>query len=1185
MPPDGFDTISRWREAGEWWNYEPYRQIERRVNTLGILSEHITQAKSPASQFAGIENQSFVREDQKVDYQIRIKKLRDEKVKRAFGYKSDGELVVLTKAKQQSNFALLHTLSGYSFGKSTMLAEEIPGHCARYGIPAALLADTFSLTGVQEFTKMCAKAGIKPLIGATLEMETGGEIVLVAQTPRGFKNLSIIVTKCHLNQPRKHPLCLWEYLEGLTDDLICLTAGHRGVVNRLLIPRQFSRAKQCLEKLVSLFGILRVFVQVERTYQPWEISVNRNLLELAKELQVRAVAGGPITHAAMSHFCVQDILVCVESLCLIEEVTGRKPQRHEEQPQVTPWPQRHLNAENYIRPPNVYHELYADMPCLLANTMLIADACSENVLPSRTQLPKLYPDEEAVLRQVVHQGAIEHYRKLSPALHKRIQAELATVTRLGFAGHFLVAWDMCQWARNNHIVFSGRGSVIDSVLSYCLGFSRIDAHAHHLHFDRFLPSDGTKRPDIDIDFEAHRREDVRQYIVGKYGADRVSTVAAVGAYLTRGIIREVGKVMGLPEESIGYLAKRLHGSVSPAGLEEALQRRPELRGSTIDKERYRWVFRLAERMMDIPRNMRAHSSGVVISSEPICHTVPVMFSGAENVRIIQWDKRTAKHFFDKFDVLCLRGNDVLSGTEKAIQAQRPGFDVQKDVPIHDPETYRAMRSGATIGVPQSASPAMRQAHIRLRTQELTDASLVQAGIRPGVGGAVKINELIARRRGKPYTFSDPKLEQILGNTYGIIVFQEQVDQLLQAFAGYSPGEAEEARESIHKRRREGYAAQQKEIIVDRILAQGYAQSVAEEVYAYVSGFEGYGFAQGHALAFAEISVRSIWCQQNFPTEYFAALLNAQPAGYYGPPTLANEARSRGVKVLPPNINISMQSFLAEDVRSEQDPKIFLPSAGLRVGLDQIHGLSSEVKESIVRAREVAPYNDMFDFTARVQPERDELEALILCGALDTLHSNRRAMLWSIPSAQDFAAQYAKLRGSKLGSNQPTLPLLLTSPPLASGILDFNEAEKAIEERRYLDMDIERHLMSYERNRVLEKGGLTTYEVTQLSPDTECFAVGNPIRLRFPPTSSGKRVVFFDLEDETGLLNVTLFDKTYQQYGHALVCHPYVCVVGKTQDRDGHTAFLAERVYPYTPTFAGYPMESSLPIASSDFLVG
>jgi error-prone DNA polymerase len=1141
------EVIDRFRQTGRWWMHEPETEHEIFIDSKGNRKEKVTLLGTFHHSKEGQE--TVYQEDHREDIDLRIRKTRDEKVAKACGLIHSPQL---TLVQNRSHIGCLHTLSGYSFGLSSMLAEEIPALAANAGYSSALIADRFSLTGAYEFYNIARKVGIKPLIGASFELEEGGSIVLVAPSKRGYRNLSNLISECHLNEPRLFPLARREYLSRYSEDLICLTGGAQSPLNYYIGRREYSQAKSWLADLHLLYR--SIWVEIEYSFLPQELRVNRDLIELAEHLSLPVIAGGPKTHATKSHFPALDVLTCASYLSTIEGSTERKPKRAPDQPQTRYLPYRILNSERYLLDVFELKRRYQHVPNAIENTVRLADMCDDVVLPSRTKLPSLCENEAVELTRIVESKVASNAPK---SLVKRTQRELDRIRRLGFSGHFLVAADFCSWAKEQGIHFSARGSVVDSVVAYHLGFSRINAWEHKLHFDRFLPEDGTKRPDIDIDFEAFRRDEVRQYVSDKYGKDHVATVAAVGAYSTRGIIREVGKVMELPEETISYLAKRLHRGVSAEKLKASLSARPELRDSGIEPERYRWMIRLATRMTDVPRNMRAHSSGVVISSEPIRDTVPVQFSGAENVPIIQWDKRSAKFCFDKFDMLCLRGQDVLSDTEEQLRVRNLGFRMD-DVPIDDESSYYAMRQGQLIGIPQSASPAMRQAHIRMRTQNLTDASLVQAGIRPGVGGAVKINELIARRRGKPFSYDHPLLEEILGNTYGIIVFQEQVDLLLQEFGGYTSGEAEDIRESIFKKRREEFASSIRQEVLKKIVNRGFAQSIAEQVYELVSGFNGYGFAQGHALAFAEISMRCIYLQQNYPSEYFSALLNSQPAGYYGPATIANEARNRGVSILPVCVNRSLFDFAA------------LESA-IRVGLRQIKSLSQSTLEHILRHQ---PFENFHEFVEKSKISRDELEIMILSGALDSIHSNRRELLWSMKDALDWAK-------APLSS----LPLQFSAPPLNLGAGDFSMKEKSVLERRYLGLDIERHLVAYERDKVSHKGGMTAQQIQSSPPGLRTFAVGNPIRLRFPPTKSGRRVVFFDLEDETGLLNVTCFDDVYMRDGHAIVCSPYATVMGQTQDRDGHIAFLASRVFPYRPTLTEELNDPTLPIATADYLVG
>lgn len=1171
MRRDGIEILARWREAGAWWEGEKPLEVVRFRNENGITRERSRILASYQVEASQKEDDHSAKED----LSLRPRKMRDEKVARAMGY-TDSQAPLFRSVSQ--SYVPLHVQSGYTFGRSLLFARELPRRAAALGLPAIGIADRFSLAGAIEFARECFDVGVKPLIGATFELEEGGELVLFARDKFGYEQLSQLITECHLSQPRLFPMATWQLLEKYCRGLICLTGGDQGRLNRLVMGAKYEEAASHLKRLTSLYGTSQVFIEIERSYLPWEIQVNHHLIELSSRTGVRAVAGGLVTHAAPEQFFAQDVLVCADTLCQVEEIVGRKLPRDPSQPSVPITPDRGMNGERYLRDPQEMAHLFRDLPNLLEVTHEIADMCDRDVLPSRTRMPKLYPNSDQMFREIVLRNAVEKYSKYTRKIHQRLDHEIQRIIRLSFADHFLAMWDTCNWAKRQNILHSGRGSVVDSAVAYCLGLSRIDAIEHNLFFDRFLPEDGSKRPDIDIDFEARRRDDVRNYMIGKFGKERVATVAAFGAYNTRGIVREVGKALGLPTESLNYISKRIHGGVAPDRLQDAMQKRPELRDSGISQERLHWLFLLAKQLLDIPRNARAHSSGVVISDQPIATTVPVMWSaGAQgegeeacHLQIIQWDKRSAKHYLDKFDILCLRGQDVLSGTQSRIRQSDSSFQVEQ-ISLSDSDTYRTMRSGELIGVPQSASPAMRQAHIRLRTQDLTDASLVQAGIRPGVGGAVKMNELIARKRGKPFHFEHPDLEVILGITYGIVVFQEQIDQLLQTFAGYGSGEAEDIREEIHKRRREDYGEVIKDQVIARILDKGYTPEIAEHVFQLIAGFKGFGFAQGHALAFAEISVRSIYCQQQFPAEYFAALLDAQPAGYYGPCTLANEARSRGVTMLSPDINLSDSRFLVEDVRAKLDPKIVVPNSGIRTSLSQIAGLSKELVTRTVEQR-LEPYESVFDYVRRARPSRDELESLILAGCFDSLHPNRRQLLWSLPTIMEFGR--ASVESLDLGD-----------PQLAKDVADFVEAERAIRERKVLGMDIEHHLMLYERDLVAAKGGITSRDAQSLAHKQRAVVVGNPIRLRFPPTPSGKRVVFFDLEDEAGLLNVTCFDDAYQRDGHALVCSPYITVIGEAQWRDGHMAFLVRRMFPYDPQISRIVDMEELPVVKSDFLVG
>jgi len=669
------ELIAHWRESGEWWQGEAPREIIQFRDAQGVRREVIRDLVSP--DYANPSSPYI--EDHREEIALRPRKIRDEKVARACGLLPE-RIYQGALRTNTTPYAALHVLSGYAFGRSVLFAEEIPRLAAKLGIPAVAIADPFSLVGSVEFAFEASRMGVKPLIGASIETESGGELVLIARDKRGYETLSQLITASHLGEPRLFPLARDPVLDRHARGLLCLTGGDVGPLNRLVIGRRYAEAEALLSKLIERYGSDSVFVEIERSYLPWQHRTNQALLELAHRHGVLPVAGGIVTHATPEQFPAQDILVCSETLCTVDEVIGRKPRRDPSQPPIAEPPLRSLNAERRLRSPEEIGMLYADAPKLLENTLRVVERCDDDVLPSRTRLPRLFEDEPHALREIVAAGALERHRTIKRSLEQRLELELERIIRMNFAGHFLTIWDACRWAEDQGILFSGRGSVVDSAVAYCLGLSRIDAHAHGLHFDRFLPEEGEKRPDIDIDFEAKRRDDVREYLTRKYGEDRVATVGAVGAFCTRGIVREVGKALGVAPEALSFLAKRLHGGIAPDQLEGALDARPELKGSDIPRERYRWIFRLAAMLADVPRNIRAHSSGVVISDRPLAETVPVMGSAAEReegqpLRIIQWDKRSAKHFFDKFDILCLRGQDVLSGTQERIRLQDRDFGV------------------------------------------------------------------------------------------------------------------------------------------------------------------------------------------------------------------------------------------------------------------------------------------------------------------------------------------------------------------------------------------------------------------------------------------------------------------------------------------------------------------------------
>jgi DNA polymerase III alpha subunit len=425
--------IAKWREAGSWWQGEPTHEYTRNRDALGVRRETVTQLDrvfKPQQTTLPISASL----DHREDWSLRARKVRDEKASIAVHGKPLP--LILSKGFAEVKYAPLHVLSGYSFGRGVMLTEEMVQFASNAGLPALALTDSFSLAGALELAKYAAMAGIKPIIGSSFTLETGGEIVLLAANATGYQNLSKIISDCHLLEPRQFPLLRFEYLRN-TEGILCLTGGSVGPLVPILARRDYRGAKALLEKLTHRFGHTNVYLEVERSYLPFEHRHNELLIELASETGLIPVAAGMVTHARPEHFPVQDVITCAHHLCQIDEVWGRKPYRHESQPVRFHLPERGLNAERYLRTASEMAERYTDAPYLLENTLRVAERIESDVTPNRTVLPNLYDHPEQMLRDITWSGAFEKYHHIPAKLRKRIEHELERIQRLGYAGHFL----------------------------------------------------------------------------------------------------------------------------------------------------------------------------------------------------------------------------------------------------------------------------------------------------------------------------------------------------------------------------------------------------------------------------------------------------------------------------------------------------------------------------------------------------------------------------------------------------------------------------------------------------------------------------------------------------------------------------------------------------------------------------
>jgi error-prone DNA polymerase len=1002
-------------------------------------------------------------------------------------------------------FVHLHVHSPFSFLDGAARVDRLVAAAAEYGMPALAITDHNNLSAAVRFHRLATAAGVKPIAGAEVTFTGGHHLTLLAQHGRGYANLCRLLTEAHLSQPRLQPAASLEALRDCREGVIALSGCWRGEIATLIRREKYEEAAATARRLREIFGRERFFLELQELALPGTKQLNASLAELAAHLGIGAVATNNVHHLRREDFLVHDVLTCARTLTTLEEVH----------------PERPLNAQGYLRSPEEMAELFAAHPEAVEAAGQIAEQCEPALQPGKYRFPD-YPTAAGessfdLLKRLAEQGAAQRYRPVTEEVKRRLRHELSVIRELHFESYFLMVWDLLQFARARGIRTAGRGSAADSLVAYCLGITRVDPVARHLLFERFMSLERAAPPDIDVDFQAERRDEVTKYVIARYGEEHVAGVATYNTFQARSAVRDLGKALGLPQEDIERLARRLP-YMTADNIEAALDRVPELRDGNLPREKYRLLLQLCRAVAGFPRHLSTHLGGLVITAEPITTLSPVQ-QAAKGIPIIQFDKDDVEDLgLAKLDLLCLRMLAAVEQTTRALQRDDPGFDFDA-IPLDDRATYAHIASTETVGMFQLESPAQRALHARLQPECFEDIVASVAIIRPGPVQADMVRPYLARRAGKEAVrYLHPALERILGKTYGVVLFQEQVIEIATEVAGFTPGEADQLRRVMTHHRSHEEMKRIGEFFIRKALAQGVSEEVAREILSYIAAYAGYGFCEAHAAAFADTAYKTAYLLAHHPAEFYASLLSCQPMGYYPPNTIIWEAKRRGVRVVGPDVNRSELRYHIDD-------------GAIRVGLMQVRGLGEAATDNLFAAREKGgPFASLADFQRRARLDLDATRNLILCGAFDSLCPNRRRALWELDT---------------LATQMSSLPLDFAAPEVP--LPDFTPRERWRHELSVLGVSLQRHPAQVFRPR-FRQHALRVAEAKRLPPEQTARVVGLLIRPHRPPTRSGRTVVFFSLEDETGLLDVTVFERVYQQYGHTIYSSPMLLAEGIVQSQ-------------------------------------
>ncbi|MGC8861708.1 MAG: DNA polymerase III subunit alpha [Armatimonadota bacterium] len=1112
------------------------------------------------------------------------------------------------------SFTHLHVHSNFSFLDGGSSVESLLDRARELGYDSLALTDHNGLYGAVRFYDYARRIGIKPIIGVELDLEPcfsvpNPHLVLLAKSLLGYSNLCRIITRAQLSHEKGEAAASLEVIQEHKDDLFCLSGCSRGEVPSLVAEGRLDEAREAAGKYVDIFGRDHFLIELQNHMLPGTALLNSRLSELANELGLRCVATNNVHYARKDDFKVQDVLVCVRTLTTLDE-------RH---------PLRKRNAEYYMKSPAAMANLFRRYPRAVVTTDWVARQCNLDLGLGTYRFPDFpVPEGETAysyLCKLCFEALDRLYRPITPQVTERLQHELKIIHDLGFSEYFLVVWDIVREARSRGIRCSGRGSAADSLVAYCLGITIVDPIEHNLLFERFLNPERKGMPDIDIDFDAARRDEIIEYIYNRYGEDKVAMVCTVSTLQARSSIRDLGKAMDFPQEDIDKFASALPHTGGKR-IREAIEKLPELRNGNLPLHKLEALIDICEKVDNFPRHLSVHLGGLLIGKGPLTDLVPLEWA-AKGVIVSQFDKDDIETLgLVKMDILGLRN---LSAIEDAVRMIRENtareFDID-NIPLDDEPTYELLRSGNTVGCFQVESPGMRGLLGRLQPRVFEDIIAQISLFRPGPMQADMINPFIARRHGEePITYPHPSLEPVLKDTYGVILYQEQVLSVAHELAGFTYGQADSLRRAMTTDRSQEEMEKIRKTFIDSAERNGIDGKTAEEVFSRLRAFAAYGFCKAHAASFARITYQTAYLKAHYPAQFFAGILNNEPMGFYPANVIIEDARRLGIRILPVDINRSEKKFTVEgfgissrgpggedrgarireevtDYRlqvadgSEGAPSPLAGegwgeggSLGIRIGLMQVKNISDAEIDSILAARSSTPFSSFSDFCLQTRCSRPTVENLINCGAFDSFGIPRAKLLWLLgelisrrSKINNHRSQVSDSNGSRSehgeesAFGQGCLLDGLSVSDLEDQIRLLPDVpEPTLHERVRTDYEILGlspicHPMCFYREKLAKTRVRTTSEIKNLPNNTIVKVAGVVVVCMRPPTKSGTIVVFITLEDEDGLVDCVVFPGVYDKFGAIIFNNPALIIEGRLQRMGKGISIIAQRVKPLTSDY-------------------
>ncbi len=1054
-----------------------------------------------------------------------------------------------------SGYVELHCHSNFSFLDGASHVSELAQHAQTLGYTALALTDHDGLYGAMEFARACRTWGVRPITGAEVTLDGGFHLTLLCESQQGYASLCRLLSQAHLTHEKGAPSI--DPAALTTQDvrgLIALSGCRRGQVPSLVAEGRMADARAAAERYRAFFGADCFFLELQQNLVHGDTARNRALASLARELDLGIVATNNVHYHVRGRHRLQDALVAIKHRTTLDASHTL----------------RRANSEFYLKTPQQMARLFASYPDALANTVRIAERCQFDLtrdlgyrFPDYPCPPGEGPDQ--TLRRLCLEWLRRKYTPEEDAITlPRLNDELRLIAKHGLSGFFLIYHDLLQLGTEvarevygpNHRgrpPGRGRGSSVGSLVCYLIGLSHIDPIKNNLIVGRFLNEEMSSVPDIDLDFSREVREKLILRVYERYGHEHVGLVCTFPTYRLRSAVRDLGKALGLPEPELNRFAK-LAEHRSASELRDEMTRHAEFR-HRLDVPLWRHLVELADQISGFPRHVSQHVGGMIISSQPLVELVPLEKARMPGRVICQWDKDSVDDArMIKVDFLAL---GMLSLVDYCLDeiALHQGKEVDLSrIPFDDKAVFDDICAGDTIGVFQVESRAQAQTLPRTLPRTLEDLTVQVAIIRPGpiVGGSV--NPYIQRRQKRQaITYDHPLLEPALRETLGVILYQEQLLEVSMALADFTPGQADQLRRAISRKRSAQAMAELWEPFRAGALNKGVSEETATLVFKKLSGFAEFGFPKSHAAAFALLAYQSAWLRKYYPVEFYCSLFNAQPMGFYSPEVLVGDARRHGITVLAPEVNGSLWRCTVEPPVGARAPL----NAAVRLGLSYVRGVGPQGGTAVEAARAAGgPFRSLFDFIERTRLKQKAIEQLIASGAFDAFGLERRELIWQLgllyhPEGRDLPERQASL---PLPTEQDMVPLPAMSP-----------WQRMAADYATLQLSPTSHPMQLLRRR-LPKDTSRVEDLAGLPNDSRLRIAGLVVCRQRPGTASG--FLFIVLEDETGLANVVIRPSIYNRYRTALRTEPFLLIHGRLQCQDGTINVIASLVatFPVPPTF-------------------